>query len=107
MRQFDRRVWANALDHARQPACIWDMNIPLTSELLAWLRGKVASGQFNSIEEAAVAAINDTMVNEADDMSWARPLVDEARASVGRGEFLTHDQLKGFIANDRRKLACS
>jgi hypothetical protein len=49
------------------------LNIPLTAEELAWLQGKVGSGQFNSIEEAAVAAINDIMVSEADDMSWARP----------------------------------
>jgi antitoxin ParD1/3/4 len=79
------------------------MNIPLTSEQLAWLQGKVTSGLFNSIEEAA-AALDAAMVSEADDMGWARPLVDEARASVGRGEFLTHDQFKSFIAHERRKL---
>jgi antitoxin ParD1/3/4 len=80
------------------------MNIPLTSEQMAWLQGKVASGQFNSIEEAAVAAINDTMAGETDDLSWARPLVDEARGSVERGEFLTHDQFRSFLAEERRKL---
>jgi antitoxin ParD1/3/4 len=80
------------------------MNIPLTSEQLAWLQQKVASGQFSSIEEAAVAAIDDTMASESDDMSWARPLVDEARASIERGECLTHDQFKNFLADERRKL---
>jgi antitoxin ParD1/3/4 len=80
------------------------MNIPLTSEQLAWLQGKVTYGLLNSIEEAAMAAIDAAMASEADDMGWARPLVDEARASVGRGEFLTHDQFKSFIAGERRKL---
>jgi antitoxin ParD1/3/4 len=80
------------------------MNIQLTSEQLAWLQNKVASGRFSSVEEAATAAIDAAMANEADDMDWARPLVDEARASVGRGELLTHDQFKSFIADERRKL---
>jgi antitoxin ParD1/3/4 len=89
---------------AKPPYIIDAMNIPLTSEQLAWLRGKVASGQFTSIEEAAAAAIDATMAIEADDMAWARPLVDEARASIARGEILTHDEFKSFIADGRRKL---
>jgi antitoxin ParD1/3/4 len=80
------------------------MNIPLTSEQIAWLRAKVAAGQFTSVEEAAVVAINATMASEADDMAWARPLVDEARATVARGELLTHDRFKSFITDERRKL---
>ena len=80
------------------------MNISLSSEQLAWLQDKVSSGRFSSIEEAAMAAIDAAIASEADDMGWARPLVDEARASIGRGEFLTHDQFKSFIAGERRKL---
>lgn len=80
------------------------MNIPLTAEEIAWLEGKVAGGQFASLEEAAAAAIRDSMSSELADFSWAKPLVDEARASVGRGEFLTHDQFKQFLADERSKL---
>ena len=80
------------------------MNVPLTPEQIAWLEGKVAAGQFGSLEEAAAAAISDIMASEVHDLSWARPLVDEARASVERGEFLTRDEFKHFIAEEGRKL---
>jgi antitoxin ParD1/3/4 len=79
------------------------MNVPLTPAQIAWLESKVAAGQFRSLEEAAAAAIGDTMASEVDDLSWAKPLVDQARASVERGEFLTQDQFKRFIADERRK----
>ena len=80
------------------------MNISLTPDELAWLERKIAEGQFASIEEAAAAAIRDSFASETDDLAWAKPLVDEARASVARGEFLTHDEFKTFLASERSKL---
>ena len=80
------------------------MNISLTPDELAWLERKVANGQFASLEEAAAAAVRDSMASESDDLAWAKPLVDEARAGVARGEFLTHDQFKNFLASERSKL---
>jgi antitoxin ParD1/3/4 len=80
------------------------MNIRLTPEQIAWLERKVAGGQFASLEEAAAAAIGDSMASEFLDLAWAKPLVDEARASVARGEVLTHDQFKSFLADERSKL---
>jgi antitoxin ParD1/3/4 len=80
------------------------MNIQLTPEQIAWLERKVSAGQYPSLEAAAAAAIGDTIASEADDLSWAKPLVEEARAAVARGEFLTHNQFKDFLAEERRKL---
>ena len=80
------------------------MNVPLTPEQIAWLEQKVAGGQFASLEEAAAAAISDAMTNESDDLAWAKPLVEQARASVARGEVLTHDEFKHFLADERKKL---
>jgi antitoxin ParD1/3/4 len=104
MRQLDRRCYQGRwIGFLGQPIFI-GMNVPLTPEQIAWLEGKVAAGHFSSLEEAAAAAISDTIASEVDDLSWAKPLVNEARASVERGEFLTHDQFKHFIAEERRKL---
>jgi antitoxin ParD1/3/4 len=80
------------------------MNVPLTPEQIAWLEQKVAAGQFASLEEAAAAAISDAMTNELDDLAWAKPLVERARASVARGDFLTHEEFKHFLADERKKL---
>jgi hypothetical protein len=80
------------------------MNVPLTLEQIAWLERKVAQGQFASVEEAAAAAISDTMTSELGDLGWAKPLVEEARASVAPGEFLTPEVFKRFLADERSKL---
>jgi antitoxin ParD1/3/4 len=79
------------------------MDIRLSDEQRAWLEAKVAAGQFGSLEEAVAAAISDSMASETDDLAWARPLVEEARASVASGQFLTHDEFKGFLAGERGK----
>jgi antitoxin ParD1/3/4 len=80
------------------------MNVPLTPEQISWLERKVAEGQYTSLEEAAAAAVGDSMASELDDLAWARPLVDEARAAVAQGKFSSHDEFKRFLANERNKL---
>jgi len=79
------------------------MNIRLSPEQVAWLEAKVATGQFLSVEEAAAAAISDSMASESEDLAWARPLVDAARASVESGQFRTHAEFKQFLAGERGK----
>ena len=60
-------------------------------------------GSSNFLEDAAAAAISDSMASEADDLAWARPLVDAARASVEGGQFLTHAEFKQFLIDERGK----
>ena len=79
------------------------MNIRLSPEQIAWLEAKVAAGQFGSVEEAAAAAISESMASENDDLAWAKPLVDAARASVQDGRSLSHDEFKQFLAGERGK----
>ena len=64
------------------------MTITLTPEQQAWIDAHVARGDYRSPQDAARslldAAIHDITFLETDDLAWAKPLVDEALAQVGR-----------------------
>jgi len=73
------------------------MSIALTPEQEAWLEAHVAAGEFASVEEAVRQLIDDRIAEIAnaggyDDMAWAKPLVDEARAVIARGETITLEE---------------
>ena len=73
------------------------MLIALTPEQETWLKAHVATGEFASVEEAARQLIDDRIAEIAnaeddDDMEWAKPLVDEARAAIARGETITLEE---------------
>ncbi|CAN2535270.1 MAG TPA: hypothetical protein VIF40_00940 [Methylosinus sp.] len=74
------------------------MPITLTPEQEAWLDARVARGDFNSIEEAARRLIDERiaerMLEEGDDLAWAKPLVAEGLAALERGEIISLDELK-------------
>lgn len=74
------------------------MQLTLTPEQQAWLEAKVAAGEFGSVEEAAAAAIADSMAGDIDDLAWAKPYIDEARAAAARGEVLTLEEHRARIA---------
>jgi antitoxin ParD1/3/4 len=78
------------------------MAITLTPEQESWLQAHVASGDFASIEEAARQLIDERIAErsteEGDDLAWAKPHVDEARAAVARGEFVTLEEHKAHNA---------
>lgn len=75
------------------------MNIKLPPDQQQWLEAKVAAGQFGSIDEALTVAVADLMAIENDDLAWAKPYVDEARASVARGDVMSGEEfLKGLDA---------
>jgi antitoxin ParD1/3/4 len=79
------------------------MQISLTREQEEWLEAKVAAGLFGSIEEAVAAAIADSMAGEIDDMAWAKPYVDEARAAIERGDVLSIEEHKARMARRLRR----
>jgi antitoxin ParD1/3/4 len=58
----------------------------------------VARGDFPSIEEAGRQLIDERIAERAaedgDDLAWAKPYVDEARAAVARGDVPTLDEHK-------------
>jgi len=76
------------------------MSITLTPEQEAWLNAHVASGDFASVEEAARQLIDERIAErateEGDDLAWAKPFVEAARAAVARGEFVSLEDHKAF-----------
>ena len=75
------------------------MSITLTSEQETWIKAHVATGNFVSVEAAARQLIDERIAeiahgggDEQDDMAWAKPLVDEARADIARGDVLTLEE---------------
>jgi antitoxin ParD1/3/4 len=77
------------------------MAITLHPEQEAWLKTRVKSGDFASVEEAARQLIDDRIAElelEGDDLAWAKPYVDEALAAVERGEYVTLEEHKAHMA---------
>ena len=66
------------------------MNITLPSETENWLRQRVAEGQNESIEQLLDTLVAERRLAELeieqDDHLWAKPAIDEALASLARGE---------------------
>ena len=87
------------------------MSITLTPEQETWIKAHVATGDFASVEEAArqmlddrIAELADDEGDEHDDMAWAKPLVDEARAAIARGDVLTLEEHRARNAARRAAL---
>jgi antitoxin ParD1/3/4 len=85
------------------------MSITLTPEQETWIKTHVPTGDFASVEEAARQSIDDRIAelanyadNEHDDMAWAKPLVDEGLAAIGRGDFVTLEEHRARNAALRR-----
>ncbi len=77
----------------------------LSARQQAWLDARIASGEFASAEEAIAHLIDERIAEEEDDdMDWVKPLLDEARAEVERGEFLTLEEFKARNAARRSAL---
>ncbi len=74
------------------------MAITLTPEQEAWCETHVANGDFASVEAAARQLIDERIAERAaeenDDLAWAKPYVDEARAAVARGDALSLEEHK-------------
>jgi antitoxin ParD1/3/4 len=78
------------------------MIVTLTPEHEAWLRARVAKGDFASLDDAVREMLDARMVEESDDLAWAKPYVGEARAAVARGETISLEEHK---ARNRARLA--
>jgi len=58
------------------------MTINLPREQQEWLEAQVKAGAYDSVEEAVASIVAERMHLDIDDLSWAKPLVDEARAAA-------------------------
>ena len=72
------------------------MTITLKPDQEAWLKSRVASGDFASVEEAARQLIDERIAEraaeESDDLAWAQPYVDEALADIARGGVISLEE---------------
>ena len=68
------------------------MNISLPSEQQKWLEAEVAAGRFDSIGDALAAAVAELMSADRTDLAWAKPYVEQARASVARGDVISGEE---------------
>jgi antitoxin ParD1/3/4 len=81
------------------------MNIALKRDQQKWLEDEVAAGTFASVDDAVRLAVAGLMSStEDDDLDWAKPLVDEARAAIKRGEGRPAATVKAEIEEQLRKL---
>ena len=71
------------------------MTITLTPGQQKRLEAAVAAGQFASVEEAVRFAVDHLVLTDAarDDLSWAKPYLDEARAQIARGETISLEEV--------------
>lgn len=64
----------------------------LSPEHQAWIETHVERGEFASIDDAVRQLLDERIaertVEEGEDLAWAKPYVDEARAEVARGDVI-------------------
>jgi len=80
------------------------MTITLPREQQEWLEAQVKAGHYNSIDEAVASIVAERMHLDVGDLAWAKPLVDEALASLDRGEGMTLDEYRARMAERFGKL---
>jgi hypothetical protein len=68
------------------------MNITLPPEQFAWNEAEIAAGRFDSVGDALAAAVGELMSLDTDDFAWARSYVEQARASVARGDVISGEE---------------
>ncbi len=77
------------------------MMITLTAEQMLWIEDHVGSGEFASVEDAVRRLLDERIAertsDEFGDLSWMKPLVDEALAEVESGNVVTLDELKAHM----------
>ena len=78
------------------------MTITLTPDQQKWLEAEVAAGRLTSVESAVRAAVDLVLMPvDLDDLSWAKPYLDEARDQIARGETVS---LEEFNAHAEKRL---
>ncbi len=68
------------------------MTITLPREQQEWLEAQVRAGFYDSVEDVARIVAEHMHLEADDDLAWAKPLVDEGRAAIERGESMTLDE---------------
>jgi antitoxin ParD1/3/4 len=80
------------------------MNITLPREQQEWLEAQVKAGAYDGIDDALSQFVAEHMEPDIDDLAWAKPLVDEARSSIARGEGMTLEEYRARMTERFGKL---
>jgi antitoxin ParD1/3/4 len=80
------------------------MTITLTPAQQKWLEAEVAAERYASVEEAVRAAVDAVMPPELRGLSWTKPYLDEARASLARGEGVTFEEFNAQVEKRLKEL---
>jgi antitoxin ParD1/3/4 len=80
------------------------MTITLPREQQEWLEAQVKAGYYGSIEDAVASIVAEHMQLDIDDMSWARELVEEGRASLEREGGLSLEEHRRRVARKLQEL---
>jgi len=73
------------------------MNVTLPREQQEWLEAQVKAGAYDSIDDALSRFVAEHMNLDIDDLDWAKPLIEEARASAERGETMTLEEYRAMM----------
>ena len=73
------------------------MNITLPREHQEWLEAQVKAGAYDSLDDAVASILAEHMQPDLDDLDWAKPLIEEARASAERGETMTLEEYRAMM----------
>ena len=84
------------------------MNIRLKPDTEEWLKAQVAEGRFESIEDAVEALVADDRAEAAldeEDLSWAKPYIEEGLADLEAGRTIpaeqVHAELRAMFARPK------
>jgi predicted transcriptional regulator len=72
------------------------MNIRLKPDTEEWLKAQVAEGRFESIEDAVESLVMDDRLEAKladEDLSWAKPYIDEGLADLEAGRVYPAEQV--------------
>ena len=86
------------------------MNIRLKPDTEEWLKAQVAEGRFESVEDAIEALVIDDRLHATlneEDLSWAKPYIDEGLADLEAGRVYpaeqVHAELRARFARPKSK----
>ena len=90
---------------AQAPSCYSRaMTITLTPEQQKRLEAAVAAGEFASVEEVVRCAVDRMVADDLGDLSWAKPFLDEARASIALGDSITLEEFNADMEKHLQRL---
>jgi hypothetical protein len=70
------------------------MHLNLDPKIAAILTAQVASGHFPTVEAAVTAAVLGVpLVDDADELAWAKPLLDAADRELDQGHSFSLDEV--------------